>query len=90
MDLSIAAELSLVWRLPHIHIAMSRCQDQDSRCKPDLRAHLHSANVRELCLYYTALQVETHRQSCVAKDTGELLVALEPGSLPCSWGVSWS
>lgn len=52
--------------------------------------YLLTGQVRELCLYYTALQVETHCQRCVAKDTGELLVALEAGYLPYSWGVSWS
>jgi hypothetical protein len=36
--------------------------------------HLHTANVRELCLYCTAL----------AKHISELLVVLELGSLPYS------
>lgn len=91
MSFSIAAELlirlRLMWRLPPIYIAKSRCQDQQSRCKTD---HQHAANVRELCLYYIALQVETHRQSCVAKHTTDVLVVLALMSLPSSWAVSWS
>jgi hypothetical protein len=71
MDLGIAAWFlaSLMWRLPHIHIAISRCQDEQSRCITD---SLHTANVRELCLYYyTALQVETHHPNGAAKYTAE-------------------
>lgn len=77
MHLGIAAWFlaSFVWRLPHIHIAISRCQGQLSRCITD---SLHIANVREPCLYYyTALQVETHHPNCAARYTAELLVLVK-------------
>lgn len=52
-------------------ILISETKNSKAGVKP---THLHPENVRELCLYYTALP----------KHTAELLVVLKLGSLPYS------
>lgn len=69
--------LRLSWRLALCGVCLvstmliSDTKNSKAVIKP---VHLHTAKVREFCLYYTAL----------AKHTPELLVVLELGSLPYS------
>lgn len=75
--------LRLSWRLAWCGVCListmliSDTKNSKAGVKP---IHLYRANVRENCLYYTAL----------AKHDPELLVVLEFGSLPYKQAVSWS